>query len=80
MGALLQGYLPYPIKTLFPDKFRDYQIHRGNYDFQETGLDGTEGSELDLTKYEMETIYNYNAKRARERFGFANGGDNSEQE
>lgn len=29
---------------------------------------------MELTKYEMETIYNYNAKRARERFEFAREG------
>lgn len=144
MGALLQKHLSYPIKTLLSDQLRDYQIHCCDYDLQEEVLSRMEERTLDLTKYEMETIYNYNqedplascytmdralirrlnvlaekhkeitllrsgegmreytfpkkwikvrapkelseeqrenmAKRARERFGFAKEGDNSEQE
>ena len=60
MGALLQKHLSYPIKTLLSDQLRDYQIHCCDYDLQEEVLSRMEERTLDLTKYEMETIYNYN--------------------
>lgn len=60
MGALLQRHRSYSIKTLLYDQLRNYQIHCGDYDFQEDVLSRMEERTLDLTKYEMETIYNYN--------------------
>ncbi|WP_425592476.1 hypothetical protein, partial [Bacteroides clarus] len=60
LGAILQRHLTDPVKVLLPDQLRNYQIHRGDYDFQEDVFSRMEERTLDLTKYEMETIYNYN--------------------
>nr|DAM04341.1 MAG TPA: hypothetical protein [Caudoviricetes sp.] len=48
MGALLQRHRSYSIKTLLYDQLRNYQIHCGDYDFQEDGLDGMEKREWSL--------------------------------